>query len=419
VSSMAGLCSASPNTAVYGATKAFGKSLALAMAKEMEPYGVGVTCLLPGAVRDTQFRDRSGTKRALCWSLPFYPRPADTVAHQGVIALLDGDTQAIPGWQNRVFANIVRPVIPQRFEIACIEAAFSPVQLPTLRGPFGRGRSGTVEGSARGDVREPKQELTARTPFIMESRYGTQPIPRILTLPKREDRQLSEGGHNAELESEEISESIPDDAGVEQSIDAVVEQSIIPKQSDSIGSESVRAYVAKAESVHDALATNTQNSTSKEQESIPFGQNLSADVVKGTSTTAEDASAQPPTTHWSAKGTTTDEEQVVERVSSPNPSNGDETDPGLEEDSKQIVKHHDEDPPIRTSGASDKNPNGEVADDEKRGLDRRYRRTTSHIVDDDEDTLSPLLGPIDIMEHRKFTLPNNQHGQLQPSTAII
>ena len=82
MSSMAGLCNAAPNTAIYGACKAFGKSLALSMAKEMETYGVGVTCLTPGPVSDTDFRTNSGTRKALCWYLPFYTRSPDIIAHQ-------------------------------------------------------------------------------------------------------------------------------------------------------------------------------------------------------------------------------------------------------------------------------------------------------------------------------------------------
>ena len=131
VSSMAGLSSANPNVAVYGATKAFGKSLSLAMAKELETYGVGVTCLLPGAVKDTNFRE--STPKSLCWRIPFYPRPAAGVAHQGITSMFDGDAQVIPGFQNRIFANLVRPVIPQRFEIMCVEAAFGPFRFPRDR----------------------------------------------------------------------------------------------------------------------------------------------------------------------------------------------------------------------------------------------------------------------------------------------
>jgi hypothetical protein len=95
------------NSALYGATKAFEKSLGLSMAKEMEPHGVGVTYLMPGPVVDTQFRHRSGTGRALCWYPPYYPRPAQFVVHLGVMSILEGDTQAIPSWQNRAFCKIL------------------------------------------------------------------------------------------------------------------------------------------------------------------------------------------------------------------------------------------------------------------------------------------------------------------------
>lgn len=82
MSSMAGLCNAAPNTAIYGACKAFGKSLGLSMAKEMESYGVGVTCLMPGAVYDTDFRGTSGTEQAFIWKLPFYGKSPHVVAHR-------------------------------------------------------------------------------------------------------------------------------------------------------------------------------------------------------------------------------------------------------------------------------------------------------------------------------------------------
>lgn len=137
VSSMAGITSSSPQTALYGATKAFEKSLALSMAKEMEPYGVGVTCLMPGAVHSTAFRSRSGTGEALCWYIPYYARPAETVAHLGVMSLLDGDTQVIPGWQNRAFVQLVRPIIPQRVEAMTVEAAWTPFKFPWF-GKIGR-----------------------------------------------------------------------------------------------------------------------------------------------------------------------------------------------------------------------------------------------------------------------------------------
>lgn len=192
VSSMAGLCNAAPNTAVYGATKAFGKSLSLSMAKEMEPFGVGVTCLLPGAVEGTQFRARSGTQRALCWSMPFYPRSPEAVAHQGIVSVLDGDSQTIPGWQNRVFATIIRPIIPQRFEIMTVQAAFSPLRLPRIKDIFSRDN---FEGTVGEDVEDPMPRPPSKSSdegsswiSLIESRYKTQPLPRILTLPESQPK---------------------------------------------------------------------------------------------------------------------------------------------------------------------------------------------------------------------------------------
>jgi short-subunit dehydrogenase len=183
VSSMAGLTSASPNTALYGATKSFERSLAFSMSKEFEPYGVGVTCLMPGPVTNTQFRSRSGTGRALCWYLPFYPRPAETVAHQGIMSLLDGDTQALPGWQNRAFAQIVRPILPQRVETMFVEAAWSPFRLPTWASLFGK-----QPPSPLTELSDDSGGLVNTTPpesvqLDLRPRYSLQMPPRLLQLP--------------------------------------------------------------------------------------------------------------------------------------------------------------------------------------------------------------------------------------------
>ena len=202
VSSMTGLTSASPNSAMYGATKAFGKSLALSMAKELEPYGVGVTCLLPGPVIGTQFRQRSGTKQALCWYLPFYPRPAHLVAHLGVMSLLDGDTQVIPGWQNRVFVQLIRPLLPQRMEIMAVQAAWTPVTLPKW---FRRKRPSDEDRITDDDEKQVQQtdDDTTSTyrPIDLKPRYNLQLPPRLLELPEPPEppapRQLSESSNDS------------------------------------------------------------------------------------------------------------------------------------------------------------------------------------------------------------------------------
>ena len=182
VSSMCGLTSASPNTAVYGATKAFAKSLSLSMAKELEPHGVGVTCLMPGPVVGTEFRSRSGTEQAACWYLPFYARPARSVAHQGVMSLLDGDTQAIPGVVNRVFSKLFRPILPQRVEVIAVHIAWSPfsMKLPN----FLRRRGDEIDESKVQD-RGSDIRLSVPKPQLLP-RYNSQLPPRLLKLPEPE-----------------------------------------------------------------------------------------------------------------------------------------------------------------------------------------------------------------------------------------
>jgi len=135
VSSVTGSVPGSPNAACYAATKSFEKVLAVSMAKELEPFGVGVTCLMPGAVCDTSFRSTSQSDEALCWKLPFYPRSAQIVARQGVRAMLAGDVEVVPGWQNRIFLKVLQPILPPRVTTLMVEIAWSPFQLsfPSFR----------------------------------------------------------------------------------------------------------------------------------------------------------------------------------------------------------------------------------------------------------------------------------------------
>ena len=183
VSSMSGLVSASPNTAVYGATKAFAKSLSLSMAKELEPYGVGVTCLMPGPVVGTEFRSRSGTEQATCWYLPFYARPAQAVAHQGVMSLLDGDTQAIPGVINRVFSKIFRPILPQRVEVIAVHIAWTPFSIKLPK--FLRRRGDEAEETDASKKRDRDSDIKLSMPKPqLQPRYNSQLPPRLLTLPE-------------------------------------------------------------------------------------------------------------------------------------------------------------------------------------------------------------------------------------------
>ena len=138
LSSICGAVAGLPTVSVYAATKAFANSLALGLAKELEPHGVGVTCVMPGAVRDTGFKTRSQSEEALCWKVPFYSKTPQQVAEMAVRALLRGDTESTPGWQNRVFVKVMKPALPQRIHNIIAEIAWSPLKLPSWRAALAR-----------------------------------------------------------------------------------------------------------------------------------------------------------------------------------------------------------------------------------------------------------------------------------------
>ena len=45
---------------------------------------MGVTCLLPGAVKDTSFASRSGVEQAACFHFPGYAKSAEVIAGEGI-----------------------------------------------------------------------------------------------------------------------------------------------------------------------------------------------------------------------------------------------------------------------------------------------------------------------------------------------
>ena len=135
VSSVVGAVNAGPRVATYAATKAFEKSLSLSIGKELEQYGCGVTCLMPGAVKGTAFKSASNTDDALCWKIPFYPAIAQDVAHRGVRAMLAGDPEVCPGLLNKIFLRVVSPMLPQRLTTLIVETAWNPLILPWKQPP--------------------------------------------------------------------------------------------------------------------------------------------------------------------------------------------------------------------------------------------------------------------------------------------
>ena len=215
VSSIVGSVAAGPTVACYAATKAFERSLAMSMSKELEPYGVGVTCLLPGAVRDTAFKSNSDVDQALCWKLPFYARPAPQVAHLGILGTLDGDVQVVPGWQNRAFVKVFKPILPQRLITGIVQIAWSPfsfsfprltLKLPTL--PAKNGDIGTKGNGLR------TKEL-GNMPTMWPGSSLKAP-PKMLKLPeKATTREESAEGPLSIDKPAELATFTPGDVPVE------------------------------------------------------------------------------------------------------------------------------------------------------------------------------------------------------------
>jgi short-subunit dehydrogenase len=84
-----------PFQAVYGASKAFVQSFALALREELKDNGVSVTALLPGPT-DTEFFDRADLTDTKLGASDSKDDPAQ-VARQGVDGLLEGEASVFAG----------------------------------------------------------------------------------------------------------------------------------------------------------------------------------------------------------------------------------------------------------------------------------------------------------------------------------
>jgi len=190
VSSVVGATPGGPGVAAYSATKAYEKSLAQSMGRELEKYGVGVTCLLPGAVKGTAFAKRSYAEDALCWKFPFYPMTAPNVAERGIRALLSGEAESIPGWHNRLFLKIVTPLLPQRLTTTAVGFSFSPLQIGNPLSPW-------KNVAANGDPMLDKYATTKPPPLLMLP--PVKPTTKVdiekdadMSIPSKEDADMTQ-----------------------------------------------------------------------------------------------------------------------------------------------------------------------------------------------------------------------------------
>lgn len=220
VSSIVGSVPSGPTVACYAATKAFERSLAMSMGKEMEPYGVGVTCLLPGAVRDTAFKSSSEVDEALCWKLPFYARPAPQVAHLGVVGMLEGSVQVVPGWQNRAFLKVFKPILPQRLLTMAVQMAWSPFNF-SLPKPKMPSLPTIKNGKSNGKEKEPRVKALVDMPTTWPGSTARKAPPRMLSLPEKATTHQAESTEYKPLsidkpEKPDLPDDIPSESLLEE-----------------------------------------------------------------------------------------------------------------------------------------------------------------------------------------------------------
>ncbi|CAN7165109.1 SDR family NAD(P)-dependent oxidoreductase [Rhizobacter sp. LjRoot28] len=88
--------------AVYNASKAFIDSFAYALRNELKDTGVTVTCLMPGPT-DTDFFERAGLTDTKMGASE-HKQDAAEVARIGFQAMLDGESDVVAGWKNKLTA---------------------------------------------------------------------------------------------------------------------------------------------------------------------------------------------------------------------------------------------------------------------------------------------------------------------------
>lgn len=99
-----------PGIAYYGSSKKYLWGFSRSIRSELSPYGVTVTCLMPGAAA-TGLYDPNVVPVDLAKRLGIMADP-DDIAREGVAAMLRGDAECMPGAFNKVAARVAA-ALPQ------------------------------------------------------------------------------------------------------------------------------------------------------------------------------------------------------------------------------------------------------------------------------------------------------------------
>jgi uncharacterized protein len=95
-----------PGIAFYGSSKSYLRSFATALHDELRPWGVGVTCVLPGAVATNLYSNtRAPVEKAVRWRVMVAPADVARAAVQGMFA---GRATVVPGFSAKLMSGAMR-----------------------------------------------------------------------------------------------------------------------------------------------------------------------------------------------------------------------------------------------------------------------------------------------------------------------
>lgn len=98
-----------PNKSVYAATKSFVYAFSYALRLELEPHGISVSCLCPGATLTSTHVNEGISKLKVGKNFIQLP---ESVAHTAVDGMMKNKFRIIPGWHNRIL-YFIRQVLPE------------------------------------------------------------------------------------------------------------------------------------------------------------------------------------------------------------------------------------------------------------------------------------------------------------------
>ena len=116
-----------PMSSEYAASKAYTRSLARSLGRELEKYNIACTCVMPGAVAETDFASSSNMKSSLVWKFPIGRLSPQIVAECAVINAIKGNQEVVVGWLNAALLYIVQCLLPPRLIMIIGELSWKPV----------------------------------------------------------------------------------------------------------------------------------------------------------------------------------------------------------------------------------------------------------------------------------------------------